>query len=369
MEVSYSSNNQISKTMEDLLLQLGKEASGAKLAPLRAAAQEAYDFLGRQSVLMHDPAYELRAKCLLPLQIALDTKRSKFVALSLSGLHKLVRDDRFQSHLEPEDDSLWLPSQLLHVFSGMLSHTDDTQVDMLKVLLNVACSPSWTVNGRIIIQMLTLCGEAYESGNQSVQTAAQTATSHTLRAFCNFLEEECQELELNARRSKDVAGIELSAGVSCFSEVIPIMQFIISKLDESQSCGRNGHTVVFLLECLHTLVSSLPQAVHANRHFTAFLWQKLCPALVAFLGTPRVDKNIVSSRPDNSSLGKAGANVKGRGSGCLATAPSFNSHVVTYCSCWDWWPACSAAAAVAAAAGRGALAGPVGCPAGCPGSS
>lgn len=49
--------------------------------------QSVSDFLGRQSVLMHDPAYELRSKCLLPLQIALDTKRSKFVALSLSGLH------------------------------------------------------------------------------------------------------------------------------------------------------------------------------------------------------------------------------------------------------------------------------------------
>lgn len=85
------------------------------------------------------------------------------------------------------------------------------------------------------------------------------------------------------------------------------------------SGDRCSQAVVFYLECLHTLIASLPQKVHDNRHFTIFLWQRLCPAIVAFLGSPRVDKKIVSRDDDNTSK-------LGRGSGVLGSAPGFNSH-------------------------------------------
>nr|XP_031832579.1 brefeldin A-inhibited guanine nucleotide-exchange protein 3 isoform X2 [Nomia melanderi] len=300
--------------MEDLLLQIVRESSNAKLQNLRKSAQEAHDFLEKQQALLRDPPHELRAKCLHTFQLALETKRSKFVAFGLSGLHKMLRDDRFQSPYEPEDDSLWLPAQMLHAMGSILSQSDDTQTDMLKVLLQVACSSYWTMNGRLIIAILTTCCEAFENGNQAVRTAAQAATSQTLRSFCLFLDEECQEMDENAKKNKNV----WERGVSCFNEALPILQYICSKLDEAQNNGRNGNTVVFLLECLHTLISSLPQKIHTNAHFTTFLWQKFCPALIAFLGTPRVDKTFTSRE------GKE--NEVGRGSGYLATSLSFDSH-------------------------------------------
>ncbi|XP_076240885.1 brefeldin A-inhibited guanine nucleotide-exchange protein 3 isoform X2 [Calliopsis andreniformis] len=297
--------------MEDLLLQIVRESSNAKLQNLRKSAQEAYDFLDKQQGLLRDPPHELRAKCLHTFQLALETKRSKFVAFGLSGLHKMLRDDRFQSPYEPEDDSLWLPAQMLHAMGSILSQSDDTQTDMLKVLLQVACSSYWTMNGRLIIAILTTCCEAFENGNQAVRTAAQAATSQTLRSFCLFLDEECQEMDENAKKNKNV----WERGVSCFNEALPILQYICSKLDEAQ---KNGNTVVFLLECLHTLISSLPQKIHTNAHFTTFLWQKFCPALIAFLGTPRVDKTFTSREGKENELG--------RGSGYLATSLSFDSH-------------------------------------------
>ncbi|KAF4525743.1 hypothetical protein B566_EDAN002003 [Ephemera danica] len=273
--------------MEDLLMLIVKEASSSKLTALKKAAQEAHDMLEAQQGMLRDQPYELRAKCFDALQLALETKRSKFVAYGLNGLHKVLRDDRFHSHYEPEDDSLWLPSQLLHAIGSILSQSDDTQVDMLKVsvLLNMACTNYWTMNGRIIIQVLTLCSEAYESGNQA---------------------EESQEVNKNQPITPMT---DIAAGVACFNEVIPILQ---------TPTGRSCVGVVFLLECLHTLVSSLPQLTHTNKHFTTFLWQKFCPALIAFLGSPRVDKNIVSSNKTEGEMG--------RGSGCLASAPSFDSH-------------------------------------------
>ncbi|XP_025415186.1 brefeldin A-inhibited guanine nucleotide-exchange protein 3 isoform X2 [Sipha flava] len=297
--------------MEDLLIQISKDATNAKLNSLSQSATEAYVFLEKQQGTLRDPAHELRAKCLNVFKQAFETRKSKLVSHALCGLNKILRDDRFQSNFEPEDDSLWLPSQILHTISSILTQSDDTQIDMLKVFLNVACSSYWTMNGRIIIQILTLSCEVYENGNQGIRSAAQAAVSQTLRYYCNYLDEECEELN---KMKENGAG-----GVLCFNEALPIMQFIVSKIDETQNGDRCSQAVVFYLECLHTLVASLPQKVHDNRHFTMFLWQRLCPAIIAYLGSPRVDKKIVSRDNDH-------ATKLGRGSGVLGSAPSFNSH-------------------------------------------
>ncbi|KAL1122023.1 hypothetical protein AAG570_003429 [Ranatra chinensis] len=266
--------------MEDLLLQIVNESSSPKFASLKTSAQSAYDLLQCQQALIRDPAHELRAKCFTVFQTALETKKSKFVSLALTGLHRMLRDDLFQSNFEPEDDSLWLPSQLLHAVSSILTQSDDTQVEILKVLLNVACSSYWTVNGRIIIQMLAVCSEVYEIGTEAVKTASQAAANQTLRAFVHLLDVE--SLEAKDNKMHEVG----SGGIECFNELIPILQYICSRLDEVHDAQAGGVTLL-LLEGLHTVVSSLPQRIHSNAHFTKFLWQKLCPVLIGLMEPPR----------------------------------------------------------------------------------
>lgn len=92
------------------------------------------DFLGIQQGLIRDPPHELREKCLLVIQLCFESRRSKFAALAVAGLQKIIRDDRFHSNIEPNDDSKWLPLQLLHASTSFMQLSDDIQVDILKVL-------------------------------------------------------------------------------------------------------------------------------------------------------------------------------------------------------------------------------------------
>lgn len=124
----------------------------------------------------------MRAVCLAPLQMALDTRRPKFTTMSLNGIHvipyfihlyvrrlieifllqRVIKDERFYVGLEPEDDSLWLPSQLLRATNGLTTIcsgvNEDTIVNILRLFLAMACSPTCTLNGRLLIEILSRCG-------------------------------------------------------------------------------------------------------------------------------------------------------------------------------------------------------------------
>nr|XP_022917000.1 brefeldin A-inhibited guanine nucleotide-exchange protein 3 [Onthophagus taurus] len=277
--------------MEDLLLNIIKECTGSKLTQIKNSAQEAYDLLCSQHNLLRSPSHELRTACFVPLKLSLESKKSKLISLAVTGLNKIVRDERFQSGSEPEDDSLWLPAQLLHATASILSQCEDTQVQILRVVLSLACSASWALNGRLVMLLISRCGETYENGTQAVRAAAQAAASQTLTAFCSFLDEECQEILQQQQKHKNSGSsaemvYNKTSAVACFNEAIPVMQYVCSRLEETKSVPKSNDTTVFLLECLLTLVNTLPQTVHSNTHFTTFLWQRFCPALLALLGAP-----------------------------------------------------------------------------------
>ncbi|GAB0094105.1 brefeldin A-inhibited guanine nucleotide-exchange protein 3 [Sergentomyia squamirostris] len=274
--------------MEELFLNLVKEATGTKFAYLKQAAQVAHDKLYRQHGIHRDPSYDLRSVCLAPLQLALETRRPKFVTLSLNGMHRVIRDERFYIGLEPEDDSLWLPAQLLRTTANVTTSqsNEDTLVHVLRLFLAMACSPTCTLNGRLLIEILSRCGENWENGTRAIKAASLAAASQCLRTFSAFLKDETEEI----MRTAPGALVTASQAAAVYNEVIPVMQWLCSRLVEPRVSGSPKRTesngTLFLTECILTLTISLPRDVQSNPHFTAFLWQKFCPTLAASLGSP-----------------------------------------------------------------------------------
>lgn len=344
--------------MEEVLEQLIKDTSSNKHSHIKQVCQEASDLLESQTGLLRSPPHELREICLKALQLALETRISKLVALATSGFYKLLRDTQFHSGYEEDDETTWLPSQLLAAVQSLPLHTEDVQVELLKVLLNMSCVPGIILSGQIVTQVVGVCGLAYGRGGAPLRTAAQSAASQAISHLVKQLREESCEQEniLQKKLGKDVEEKngedeneeeESEYIAPAYDEIVPVINLIAEKLVEANKNqeDKKGPEIpaLFLLECANTLLSRLspPETLTSVERSTStthpvssalrappaycstlligVLWQRLCPALVALLGSP------VSQRLARASGRTEGQ--MGRGSGCLAhPGPLFNNH-------------------------------------------
>ncbi|KAH3736125.1 hypothetical protein DPMN_042687 [Dreissena polymorpha] len=119
--------------MEELLQVLVKDAHAAKFQPIRSAAQLALDTLSTQSEAEKLAAFELREKCLLPLHLALESKTKRLMTHALSGIEKMLKDERFQSSLESASEDQWLPLQILSTVYSTPNLPEEIQADIMKV--------------------------------------------------------------------------------------------------------------------------------------------------------------------------------------------------------------------------------------------
>ncbi|CAL4163096.1 unnamed protein product, partial [Meganyctiphanes norvegica] len=360
--------------MEEVLEQVIREATSPKFSAIAQAAKEANDVLESQAGLLRSPPHELRSVCLRALQLALESKQSKLISLAISGFYKLLRDTEFHSGYEEDDETTWLPSQLLGAIQSLPHHTHDTQVELLKAVLNMSCVSGIVVSGQIVRQVVGVCGLAYSRGGQQLRTSAQSAASQAIARLVTQLKEESQEqeqlrskdnqLQKTSQDNQDEEDLDYIAPP--YDEMVPVINLIADKLNDATKNqeDKKGPEVpaLFLLECASTLLSNLAGPIASNTGskktkgtllgkstlysksseqcnsapaycstlLVAALWQRLCPALVALLGSP-VSQRLAktSSRSDGQ---------MGRGSGCLANpGPLFNNQqarAIYNVACW-----------------------------------
>lgn len=116
---------------------------------------------------------------------------SSLVYIWLKIEKRVIKDERFSVGIEPEDDSLWLPAQLLRTTSSVLVQgswaTEETLVNILRLFLSMACSPSCTLNGRLLIEILSKCGNYHVPVKHTKECSLTCSRASTYKyAKCKF---------------------------------------------------------------------------------------------------------------------------------------------------------------------------------------
>ncbi|XP_038251598.1 brefeldin A-inhibited guanine nucleotide-exchange protein 3 isoform X10 [Dermochelys coriacea] len=122
--------------MEEILRKLQKEASGNKHKAIKESCGWAIETLeSSDDAATKIPPYKLREKCLLPLQLALESKNVKLAQHALAGMQKLLSDERFVS-VETGSDEKHLLNQMLNAVKVTPSLNEDLQVEVMKTTEN-----------------------------------------------------------------------------------------------------------------------------------------------------------------------------------------------------------------------------------------
>ncbi|XP_062980680.1 brefeldin A-inhibited guanine nucleotide-exchange protein 3 [Elgaria multicarinata webbii] len=315
--------------MEEVLKKLQKEASGNKYKAIKESCTRASETLESSEAAIKIPPYQLREKCLFPLQLALESKNVKLAQHALTGMQKLLSDERFVT-METDSDDKQLLNQMLNAVRVTPSLNEDLQVEVMKVLLCITYTPTFELNGSSILKIAEVCIETYVSSyhQRSINTAVRATLSQMLSDLTLQLRQKQENMitesqgVLQGFKSPDATTESLCDDVvSVFTVLCEKLQSVISENQQLQ---------LLFLECILSMLSSSSPTMHHHKGFTDLIWKQLCPALIVILGNPLHDKTITSAHSSTcheADSPSSGVSDHGRGSGCSSTAPALSSPV------------------------------------------
>uniref|UniRef100_A0A5F9CGB2 ARFGEF family member 3 n=1 Tax=Oryctolagus cuniculus TaxID=9986 RepID=A0A5F9CGB2_RABIT len=276
-----------------------------------------------------------REKCLLPLQLALESKNVKLAQHALAGMQKLLAEERFVS-METDSDEKQLLNQILNAVKVTPSLNEDLQVEVMKVLLCITYTPTFDLNGSAVLKIAELCLACHKTGCPQMHDMITVSIVSPLTALClrAFPGHQGPGAFHKIIENPDVPQEFRSQGSTVESlcdDVVSVLAVLCEKLQAS--INESQQLQLLYLECILSVLSSSSSAMHLHRGFTDLIWKNLCPALIVILGNPIHDKTITSAHSSSagasveSDSAAAGVSDQGRGSGCSCTAPALSGPV------------------------------------------
>ncbi|KAK2505010.1 hypothetical protein MC885_004479, partial [Smutsia gigantea] len=273
-----------------------------------------------------------REKCLLPLQLALESKNVKLAQHALAGIQKLLSEERFVS-METDSDEKQLLNQILNAVKVTPSLNEDLQVEVMKVLLCTTYTPTFDLSGSAVLKVAEVCIETYicSCHQRSINTAVRATLSQMLSDLTSQLR---QRQENTIIENPDVPQDFRNQGSTVESlcdDLVSVLAVLCEKLQAA--INDTQQLQLLYLECILSVLSSSSSSMHLHRGFTDLIWKNLCPALIVILGNPVQDRTISSAHNSGASTSvasdpaAAGIADHGRGSGCSSTAPALSGPV------------------------------------------
>ncbi|KAM7135512.1 brefeldin A-inhibited guanine nucleotide-exchange protein 3 isoform 2-T2 [Molossus nigricans] len=321
--------------MEEILRKLQKEASGSKYKAIKESCTWALETLGSVDTVVKIPPHLLREKCLLPLQLALESKNVKLAQHALAGIQKLLSEERFVS-METDSDEKQLLNQILNAVKVTPSLNEDLQVEVMKVLLCITYTPTFDLSGSAVLKIAELCLACRKPGCPQLHDMIKMSIMKLLTALClrAFPGDQgpvaCHKIIENPDVPQEFGNQGSTVEALC-DDLVSVLAVLCEKL---QAAINDGQQLQLLhLECILSVLSSSSSSMHLHRGFTDLIWKNLCPALIVILGNPIHDKTITSAHSSSTSASvesdsaSGGVSDHGRGSGCSSTAPALSGPV------------------------------------------
>ncbi|NXX79958.1 BIG3 protein, partial [Urocolius indicus] len=315
--------------MEEILRKLQKEASGSKHRAIKESCTWAIETLDSPDAAVKTPPYQLREKCLLPLQLALESKSVKLAQQALAGMQKLLSDERFVS-VETDSDEKQLLNQMLNAVKVTPSLNEDLQVEVMKVLLCITYTSTFELNGSSVLKIAEVCIETYVSSchQRSINTAVRATLSQMLSDLTLQLRQKQENMTIENHDTLQKVKSQGTSAESLCDDVVSVLTVLCEKLQAV--INDNRQLQLLYLECILSMLNSSSPSMHQHKGFTDLIWKQLCPALVVILGNPIHDKTITSAHSSICSEAdspSSGISDHGRGSGCSSTAPALSGPV------------------------------------------